>query len=128
MPEGVSAATLEYTYGMGNQTSPYIGPQDYMQRFDETNPRHLFYNEVKDTIPAGEGIEVLSSKNVIDPERVSERTFIEADLLPMMENFEATSIADGVTDDSWNAYLKNLKTYQYYEWLDWWQRFADGEF
>ena len=128
LPEGVAASTLEYTYGMGNQTSPYIGPQDYMQKFNENDLRHQFYNEVKDTIPAGEGDELLSSKAIIDPEKVSERTFIEADLLPMMSNFEATSIAEGVTDETWNAYLKNLKDYGYYDWLAWWQSFANGEF
>ena len=127
-PEGVSASTLEYTYGMGNQTSPYIGPHEYMQKFDETNLRHLFYDEVKDIIPAGVNVEVISSKAMVDPDNVSERTFLETDLIPMMDNFAATAIADGVTDDSWNQYLKDLETYGYYDWVQWYQDFADGVF
>ena len=125
-PEGVSASVLEYTYGMGNQTSPYIGPHDYMQKFDENDKRHQFYDQVKDLIPAGVNVEVISSKAVIAPEAVEERTFLETDLIPMMDNFAATAIADGVTDASWDQYLKDLKTYGYYEWLQWYQDFADG--
>lgn len=125
-PEGVSASTLEYTYGMGNQTSPYIGPHDYMQKFDENDKRHQFYDQVKDLIPAGVNEEVISSKAVIAPEAVEDRTFLETDLIPMMDNFAATAIADGVTDASWDQYLKDLKTYGYYEWLQWYQDFADG--
>jgi ABC-type glycerol-3-phosphate transport system substrate-binding protein len=125
-PEGVSASVLEYTYGMGNQTSPYIGPHDYMQKFDENDKRHQFYDQVKDLIPAGVNEEVISSKAVIAPEAVEERTFLETDLLPMMNNFAATAIADGVTDAAWDQYLKDLKTYGYYEWLQWYQDFADG--
>ena len=34
---------------------------------------------------------------------------------------------NGVTDESWNEYLGKLKEYQYYEWLDWYQRYLDGE-
>ena len=125
-PEGVSASTLEYTYGMGNQTSPYIGPHDYMQAFNENDKRHQFYAEVKDMIPAGVNVEVISAKAVINPDAVSDRTFIETDLLPMMNNFAATAIADGVTDAAWDQYLKDLKAYGYYDWLQWYQDFADG--
>ena len=31
-----------------------------------------------------------------------------------------------VTDESWNQYLKDLETYGYYDWLQWYQDFADG--
>ena len=57
---------------------------------------------------------------------MEERTFLETDLIPMMDNFAATAIADGVTDESWNQYLKDLEAYGYYDWLQWYQDFADG--
>lgn len=62
-----------------------------------------------------------------DPEAVSERTFLETDLMPMMSNFLSTSIMDGITDESWNAYLKDLETYGYYDWIEWYQKSLDGE-
>ena len=36
------------------------------------------------------------------------------------------AIADGVTDAAWDQYLNDLKSYGYYEWLQWYQDFADG--
>ena len=62
-----------------------------------------------------------------DPEAVSERKFIETDLMPMIDNFISTSIMDGITDESWNAYLKDLETYGYYDWIEWYQKSLDGE-
>lgn len=62
-----------------------------------------------------------------DPDAVSERTFIETDLMPMIDNYISTSIMDGVTDESWEAYLKDLETYGYYDWIEWYQKSLDGE-
>ena len=128
VPEGVSKTTLEYTYGIGNQTSPYIGPHEYDQKYDPDSPRHVFYKEIEHLLPAGQGVEVLSSRGVVNPDAVSDRTFLETDLIPMMDNFAATAIADGITDASWAQYLKDLETYGYYDWLEWYQDFADGKF
>lgn len=125
-PAGVSATTLEYTYGIGVNTCPYIGPHEWDLKFDETNLRHVFYAEVEDTLPAGEFDEVISDKVIIDAEVESERTFIETDLIPMMDNFAALSIAEGVTDESWNQYLKDLEAYGYYDWLQWYQDYVDS--
>ena len=59
---------------------------------------------------------------------MEERTFMELELIAYIENFVATSAMEGVTDDSWNAHLEQLKALQYYEWLDWWQGYCDGEY
>lgn len=49
----------------------------------------------------------------VDPAKTSERTFIEMELFSDIKNFTATSILQGVTDESWNAYLKRLDTLKY---------------
>ena len=64
---------------------------------------------------------------MVDPLLVEERTFIEADLFPMISSFMATSVVDGVTDASWENYLSDLKTYQYYEWIEWYQNYLDNK-
>ena len=54
-----------------------------------------------------------------DPDAVADRTLIETDLFPMINNFASTSIVNGVTDESWNAYKQDLETYGYYDWIEW---------
>ena len=70
--------------------------------------------------------ETFSTKKFSSPEAVDERSFIETELDAYLTNFVATSIVEGVTDDSWNAHLQQLKTVQYYEWLEWYQKYIDG--
>jgi putative aldouronate transport system substrate-binding protein len=54
-----------------------------------------------------------------------ERTLIETDLLPVINSFRANSVINGVTDTSWNVYLKQLETYRYNDYLAWHQRWYD---
>lgn len=54
-----------------------------------------------------------------------ERTFMEVELFAYLESFIANSIVYGVTDDSWAKHLEDLKTVQYYDWLDWYQDFVN---
>lgn len=82
-------------------------------------------NEVRDLlVPYAEDIQV----GLVDPLITEERTFIETDLFDYIKSYAAEAMMDGVTDESWNEYLEGLKEYQYYEWLDWYQRYMDGEF
>ena len=64
----------------------------------------------------------------VAPEKVEERVFIQEDLYALIGSFTANSIADGVTDESWNQFLEDLKTYKYYEWIAWYQGMLDGEY
>lgn len=85
--------------------------------------RYEMVEQIRDMmIMAGDDI----PSKFVDPLAVEERTFIEADLFDFVNGFAAKAIMDGVTDDSWNEYLDELKSYQYYEWLDWYQRYMDG--
>jgi len=61
-----------------------------------------------------------------DPEKTSERAFLEKELFDYIANFVATSIVEGVTDQSWEHYLKQLEVYRYDEWIQWYQDFLDS--
>lgn len=64
----------------------------------------------------------------VDPEKITERSFIENDLFDYIANFRATSVIEGVTDESWDAYVKGLDDYGYSEWIQWHQDFLDKKF
>lgn len=64
----------------------------------------------------------------VDPEKTNERTFMETELFTYIQNFTATSIIDGLDDNSWNAYLNQLDALQYSDWLQWYQDLLDGVF
>ena len=60
-----------------------------------------------------------------DANKEEERAFMEVELFEYIASFVADSIKNGVTDDSWAKHLEELKTVQYYDWLDWYQEFVD---
>lgn len=66
-------------------------------------------------------------KKFTGAEAEEERAFLEPDLMAYIENFTTTNILDGLTDAEWEAHLDALEEYGYYEWLDWYQRYMDGE-
>jgi len=61
-----------------------------------------------------------------DPEAVEERGFIEAELYPYVQTFMADAISKGLDDAKWDAHLKALEDYGYYDWLDMWQAQEDS--
>ena len=44
----------------------------------------------------------------------------------MINAFIADSIMNGVTDESWNAYIANLKTYGYDFYIEWYSNYYNG--
>ncbi|MBE5892908.1 MAG: extracellular solute-binding protein [Lachnospiraceae bacterium] len=113
---------IQYTFyqAIGNTASPYLTPADVNT---EDGVRKRMMDQVYDLI-----LDEYIPTRLSDPLAVEERTFIETDLFEMVESFMATSVVNGVTDESWATYLDNLKTYQYYDWIDWWQGYVDGEY
>ena len=118
----------DYTLGIGN-ASPYAGPHEFPNPLTKDNVRYDITMEAKEKgyLRVGLGDEVMIDK-FVDPDVLSDRTMIEVDLLPMIDAFVANSVVDGVTDDSWNKFQNDLKTYRYYEWIEWWQNYVDGNF
>lgn len=66
-------------------------------------------------------------QRIVATEDLDVRTFIEVDLLKNLANFTSESILNGIDDAKWNAFLDNLKTWQYYEWIQWYQDYIDGK-
>ncbi|MGI6260617.1 MAG: hypothetical protein ACOYJR_02115 [Acutalibacteraceae bacterium] len=64
----------------------------------------------------------------VDPDKVSERTFIETELFAYIGTFIANSVLNGVNDTTWNTHLEQLKAVQYYDWLQWYQDYLDSKF
>lgn len=67
-------------------------------------------------------------QRMVDSAKLDERTFMETDLFAYLENFTASSIMNGVDDAAWEAHLSQLETLQYYDWIQWYQDYIDGEF
>lgn len=64
----------------------------------------------------------------VTPEKTNEKAMIETDLNDYIKNFLATSVINGVTDESWNAHLQQLEALGINEWVQWYQDFLDGKF
>lgn len=121
--EGVNYTELAYTVGLGNVTSPYIPPYELGSEFKEDSIRGRMVLAVEDLL-----MDEYPLPRMVPSEKVEERAFIETDLFTYIGNFGATSVLEGITDESWEQYLEGLRTYQYYEWLDWWQDYVDKAF
>lgn len=63
-----------------------------------------------------------------DAEKVNERSFMEIELVDLVNNFISNSIVNGITDETWNTFQEQLEANQYPEWIAWWQKYYDGEF
>ena len=117
-PEGYNAAT----YGMHNLCPAFdLGGRAMSKEVTGKNAvRGQFYDENKHLV-SQEGFPVAFG----DTASAEERAFIEAELFPYIQTFTADAIVNGVTDASWEQHLKDLKTVQYYDWLQWYQDFVD---
>jgi putative aldouronate transport system substrate-binding protein len=60
--------------------------------------------------------------NAEDTEKLSG---IQADLVSYLNSSKAEFIRDGITDDSWNAYLKQVDDYGVAEYIDIYQKYFD---
>ncbi len=64
----------------------------------------------------------------VSEEKTSERTMIQTELVTYVSAFIANSAVSGIDDSSWDSFVAGLDTYQYYDWIQWWQDYLDGEF
>lgn len=128
LPEGWTEEDFKNTYGIVDM-SPFIRKDEAPVLNKDLDPndskvlRNKMVDEVFDMLPE-EDVPV----RIGDVDKVNERTFIEIELFNYLGNFVATSIVEGVTDESWQTHLDTLDALQYNEWIDWWQGFVDGEY
>lgn len=126
-PEGMTTTQYDYTYGIVNWPPVItkdelpidevpIDPENQTKR--ENNVSYVWDMMQDEYLPV----------RFTDPDKISERTFIEIDLFAYIANFTALSVKNGVTDATWEQHLNQLEAYGYYEWIDWYQSFVDGEY
>ncbi len=126
-PPGLSddftETNYQYTYGTVDR-GPFIRADEEMVVAEDpteaTYIRQCMVDQVFDMLPT----EKIMPK-FTDPEKINERSFIEVELFELINNFIATSIVKGVTDESWNNYLKQLDGARYDEWINWYQQYMD---
>ncbi len=68
------------------------------------------------------------SKTAVPAELQEEFTFTCEGLEDYIKAYRAQAIIDGVTDESWEAYLKELEDYGYGFYLEFYQKKLDGNF
>ena len=77
------------------------------------------YVTIRDVLsPANAFCKYYMPNNVISAEAQEEFDFMTDGLYDAIRGFCATSIMNGVTDESWNAYLSDLKAYNYEYYID----------
>ena len=125
LSEGFTETDYQYTYACVDR-APFLLSEETMvaeeKEDDATWVRQCMVDEVFDMIPT----EVIPAA-FVDPDDAMAHSLIATELISMADNFVATSIADGVTDDSWNAFQESLVGLQYDEWLAYYQRILDAQ-
>lgn len=116
--------SAEVVNALGN-IAPAMNAADFPMTKEETMApraltRHKFIVENKDLFNQ-EGFPIAYN----DAAKEEERAFMEVELFEYISSFIADAITNGVTDDSWAKHLEELKTVQYYDWLQWYQDFVD---
>ncbi|HJA94092.1 MAG TPA: extracellular solute-binding protein [Candidatus Eisenbergiella merdipullorum] len=110
-----------YTAGMADLCPLILADESLVLNLDDmtnsTTNRVYNVDEVWDMLSE----ETLPTK-FISAEESEEGAFIKNEIVPFIDSFVATSIVEGVTDDTWAQYLKDLETYGYYEWIDWFNK------
>ncbi|OON95711.1 MAG: hypothetical protein ATN31_10575 [Candidatus Epulonipiscioides saccharophilum] len=60
--------------------------------------------------------------------KLTELSLLQTEVEAYMNGFIADSIINGLSDEQWEEYLKQLENVQYYEWIQFQQDFLDGKF
>ncbi len=68
------------------------------------------------------------SKAIVPSEVMEEFTFTTSGLEDYIDAFACDAILNGVTDESWNAYVGSLSSYGYDYYLTYYQNYFDGTF
>lgn len=109
---------------MGNNNAPLRQPQWFYNTSWKAQQNDMIYPYLASM---ADGTAIMPK--LVDPAAVEERTFIAINLEdPILNKFQTDAVINGITDESWNAYLKDLEAYGYYDLLDWWQGYYDGEY
>ena len=67
------------------------------------------------------------NKNIVPADAKEEFDFMNDGLYEVIRGFCATSVMNGVTDESWNSYLNDLTTYNYDFYVDFYNRLFHNE-
>lgn len=131
-PEGLTddfnATNYNYTYGVSGGLMPLLREDEIQNPFvdDPQNTSYWRYNICMEMMPYM--TDEYWPRRFVDEEAQEEKNFIAVDLTPVITSYSSTSMMEGVTDESWEQFLDDLKTYGYYDLIDWYQRWVDGEF
>lgn len=124
LPDGWTTTNYSYTYAlMGGGLGPVRRDEEQPRTDWSEGGRPYYVKQVLDYVN-----KEYTPVRMADPDKLSERAFLETELEAYLSQFVATSVMEGITDKSWEAHLEQLNAYQYYDWIDWWQGFCDKEF
>lgn len=123
-----NATNYNYTYGVSGGLMPLLRDDEIQSPFvdDPQNTSYWRYNICMEMMPYM--TDEYWPRRFVDQAAQEEKNFIAVDLTPVITSFSATSMMEGVTDASWEQFLEDLETYGYYDLIDWYQRWVDGEF
>ena len=125
-PEGMSREDMKYTYGLVDG-GPLILPSEPEINDPEKYPDSIYREYACDTY-LGYYMDEFLPIRFVDPEKNTEKSFMETEINEYMKEFIATSITDTIDDSTWAAHLARLEALNMDTWLQWYQDFVDGKF
>ncbi|GHT64617.1 ABC transporter substrate-binding protein [Spirochaetia bacterium] len=115
----------KYTWGAFNY-EPLVMKSEMEQndpiKYPKAVARSLMVDQVKNYLLT----EVVPMR-FVSPEKISERSFIETELISYMNGFIARSILNGLTEAGWQAHLKQLDSLNFPAWIRWYQDLVDNK-
>lgn len=122
-PEGMDDETYYASYGCIGDC-PFMLPSE-APKIENDGTMTYIRQEAVDQV-----FEFLSKESfpqrIVSPESIQERTAMETDIVSAADSFMGSSIVNGVTDETWDKFQKELKGLGYKDWVQWWQDYYDG--
>ena len=125
-PDGMGREDMKYTYGLVDG-SPLVLPSE-IEINDPAKYPDSIHREVACNTYLDSYMDEFLPIRFVDPDKNTEKQFMETEIYAYMDEFIATSIIDKIDDATWEAHLSRLEALQFSTWLQWYQDFVDGKF
>lgn len=116
-----------YTYGL-MQGCPVLLPDEMAGDDPKASPQNYARNQYVTNVEKWIQDEGLLPFRIVSEKATMEKASYEPDLLNFIKSYTADAIVNGVTDASWDKYVKDLEKYRYSDWIQWQQNYLDNTF
>lgn len=128
LPSSWNQANYSYSYGLtGGGIGPFMRKDElaYVDFVTDPTTDNAYRFAAIDVVAKYAPKEVMPSR-FVEASAYDDIDLISTELSAYVSNFVGTSMMEGLTDAAWEEHLNKLTELQYYDYLDWYQKYYDG--